>query len=42
MARKKKVKDIIKKNKNKIRGLLFVLKSQKKKMDSIQIFATNK
>lgn len=31
MARKKKVKDIIKQNQNQIRGLLFVLKSQKKK-----------
>ena len=37
---RKKVKDII--NQNKIRGLLFVLKSLKKKMYSIQIFATNK
>ena len=30
MARKKKVKDIIKQNQNQIRGLLFVLKFQKK------------
>lgn len=39
---RKKVKDIINQNKIKIRGLLFVLKSLKKKMYSIQIFATNK
>lgn len=30
MERKKKVKDIIKQNQNKIKGLLFVLKSKKK------------